>query len=712
MKTVKQYIKNPKFGTGDEPEFLPIGNTGIDAVKNRLLQVERQELNLTIKNSKNYSTLTEAIADVTDDKYKFRGFVLTFSNGSEWKSYIYNGQDSSGFSDEKNWEEYSLGGSSSGTDVEITEEEPVSGNDAAVVYQIEDVPDEEVVEYITEAPADDSEYVRKNKGWVKSSGGGSSAEITKESVEAVLTGNIESHTHDTVYAPAETDVWDGVTVSKSLLGTGTKEDPYQINSCADWVLLITSGNRYGQESTSSKKYISVTKNLNFNNKKIDRTNHLIQTINGLNQYSDLLMNASINGNNNTFSNINVLNGNIIPFIAVCDIKNFNINGVVEYDLNTIDENATSGNDVFSNNCIELMNSNTLVPINPTLTFYNFVSKINIDITVNIRMERSLNNINTSNPILISPFTLFCNAKDIDTSIIYNLKSNITYNFDNVMDDSELKIINSICYVYSSSVHEPINITHKDIILDTTKNVNSLNFKTIDPKRPSVFNVGYLMDINNMIESDIMNQSTINIESMYSVLDQDNPITDSAKNKSIVKSESELKDPSFLNTLNSASGEDIWITGEDGFPTLNMQQKGVIQYDGYVKQSEFDKLKKNPAFNEGVVYIPYNVLFDTSNITRDEASAILGGNEGLQKIIEGIKEGKKLKISNITDNVAYSDIKTSIFQFNTIIGLNFKTVVVSPFGIGDLSCLIYYENNGKLSVYGSVTLLKETKYKGE
>ena len=103
MKTAKQYIKNPNFGQGDEPEFIPVGNTGIDAVKNRLLQVERQELNLTIKNSKNYSTLTEAIADVTDDKYKFRGFVLTFSNGSEWKSMRYNGADSTDWGEVGNW---------------------------------------------------------------------------------------------------------------------------------------------------------------------------------------------------------------------------------------------------------------------------------------------------------------------------------------------------------------------------------------------------------------------------------------------------------------------------------------------------------------------------------------------------------------------------------------------------------------------------------
>lgn len=103
MSSVKQYIKNPKFGQGDEPEFLPVGTTGIDAVKNRLLQIERQGLNITIRDKKNYASLTEAIAAVTDDKYKFKGFVLTFYTGTDWVSKRYNGEDASGFANEGNW---------------------------------------------------------------------------------------------------------------------------------------------------------------------------------------------------------------------------------------------------------------------------------------------------------------------------------------------------------------------------------------------------------------------------------------------------------------------------------------------------------------------------------------------------------------------------------------------------------------------------------
>lgn len=113
MSSVKQYIKNPKFGQGDEPEFLPVGTTGIDAVKNRLLQVERQALNITIRDKKNYASLTEAIAAITDDKYKFKGFILTFYTGTEWVSKRYNGEDAGGFADEGNW--IDVGGAAGGT---------------------------------------------------------------------------------------------------------------------------------------------------------------------------------------------------------------------------------------------------------------------------------------------------------------------------------------------------------------------------------------------------------------------------------------------------------------------------------------------------------------------------------------------------------------------------------------------------------------------
>lgn len=64
---------------------------------------EKNQYNITQDKGSNYPTLAEAIAAVSDDKYKVNGIVLTYNTGKEWVSMRYNGEDASGFSDEQNW---------------------------------------------------------------------------------------------------------------------------------------------------------------------------------------------------------------------------------------------------------------------------------------------------------------------------------------------------------------------------------------------------------------------------------------------------------------------------------------------------------------------------------------------------------------------------------------------------------------------------------
>ena len=64
---------------------------------------EKNQYNITQDKGSNYPTLAEAIAAVSDDKYKVNGIVLTYNTGEEWVSMRYNGEDASGFSDEQNW---------------------------------------------------------------------------------------------------------------------------------------------------------------------------------------------------------------------------------------------------------------------------------------------------------------------------------------------------------------------------------------------------------------------------------------------------------------------------------------------------------------------------------------------------------------------------------------------------------------------------------
>lgn len=72
------------------------------ALSAALLQ-EKSSYNITQDKKQNYASLTEAIAAVSDEKYKVNGLVLTFYTGTEWVSKRYNGTDASGWSDEVNW---------------------------------------------------------------------------------------------------------------------------------------------------------------------------------------------------------------------------------------------------------------------------------------------------------------------------------------------------------------------------------------------------------------------------------------------------------------------------------------------------------------------------------------------------------------------------------------------------------------------------------
>lgn len=72
------------------------------ALSAALLQ-EKSSYNITQDKKKNYASLTEAIAAVSDEKYKVNGLVLTFYTGTEWVSKRYNGADASGFATEDNW---------------------------------------------------------------------------------------------------------------------------------------------------------------------------------------------------------------------------------------------------------------------------------------------------------------------------------------------------------------------------------------------------------------------------------------------------------------------------------------------------------------------------------------------------------------------------------------------------------------------------------
>ena len=137
---------------------------------------------------------------------------------------------------------------------------------------------------LPEAPKDGKQYARKDGAWEEVEAGD---ELSKDAIEQALTGNITTHRHDTTYnyTDFETDVWDGTSISTSLHGSGTKDDPYLIQSCADWLHLYVNGlASYNTQSTSEaptgfSPVFKLNKNLDFGNKTIPDPNHLVNPAN-------------------------------------------------------------------------------------------------------------------------------------------------------------------------------------------------------------------------------------------------------------------------------------------------------------------------------------------------------------------------------------------------------------------------------------------------
>lgn len=148
---------------------------------------------------------------------------------------------------------------------------------------------------IEDAPSDGKQYARKDGTWEEVKVGD---QITKANIEKVFTGNIESHTHNSVYEliESEVDTWDGSTVSDSIQGKGTEDDPYLIQSCADLLYVRNNFTTYKAEN----KLISfkITKSLDFNNK----------TVPSIEKSEDAGLGIIIDGGNFTISNFIATDG--------------------------------------------------------------------------------------------------------------------------------------------------------------------------------------------------------------------------------------------------------------------------------------------------------------------------------------------------------------------------------------------------------------------
>ena len=166
---------------------------------------------------------------------------------------------------------------------------------------------------------------------------GGDIEVSKANIEKVFTGNITTHTHDTerIITEMPTDIWDGTTVSTALAGSGTKDDPYLIQSCADYIHFYRNAKLYGhdidwdttdptEEQINNPKQVKFTSNLDFNNITIDFGDAV--PVLGDDYLAGALSFCIVDGQGCNMYNVNFIGTwSVIPASVYTAIKNIHVN---------------------------------------------------------------------------------------------------------------------------------------------------------------------------------------------------------------------------------------------------------------------------------------------------------------------------------------------------------------------------------------------------
>lgn len=467
------------------------------------------------------------------------------------------------------------------------------------------------------------ESALKNAG----GGGGTGDELSKEAIEKALTGNITTHRHDTTYnyTDFETDVWDGTSISSSLQGSGTKDDPYLIQSCADWWHVYLKADQYAIyndgnyiEATEFKPVFKLMKNLDFSKKDISSFEGIGQT---------MALMYEFDGNHAKISNFktpvldNTQFGVFGPRLMFSFIHDF----------------------IFDNVQIEINESNqtglTLWGVPEGDTIYAMPLNNIIDLKVTFRGNIAPDTERLTIPIVCESGSIYSNLPNIQMMIDNYLQENGRFVGCNVVGVNgvtgawELKADFIFYSVYAV-------FTQAQIIYCS----NSLSeFEPPITEQPTfvgdkMINVAYM--IKGKKPAKVYTNSD-GANTIYIQGDEGDPTLFTGTPKSLTEMQSE----SFVEELNSLLPKPAFKKDpEGGTPVL--AQFGGIKYDGYVKKSEFESFKAKLNVNTPVEGSPFvDIEMASKNYPKDNDTVELTPEQ--YSIIDGgLKEGKMLRVKAI------------------------------------------------------------------
>lgn len=407
-------------------------------------------------------------------------------------------------------------------------------------------------DYISDAPSDDKQYARKNGEWEEVKAGDT---VTKESIEKVFTGNIESHTHNSTYeyTEFETDVWDGSTISESLQGTGTKDDPYLIQSCAD--LLYVRANITTYKGSDSIIQFKLTKSLDFGNK----------TIPVLEEPSDAGSVLEFDGNNATISNF------IFTELTLGIFGSAQLSFFHSFILRDI-----------TSNCVLTSDGALLGFFCGANDMYNIIT--NNAIKGKIIIGGELAGDIMAQSVIMSGFMATGSAPSLASIVDDYLEANGYYGaFEIQVEDNTIKNGHKLMV---------LNTLVPPSATSATKELTGYDF--------SVANATSADDMAGTFEGDVLIATALTYMNASSTFYRNSEKShgfiymDSESNISFVTSPSktteEMLSDSFVEELNSKFSSPVFVKDKNGGTPVLAPKNAKLKYDGYVRQSEFEEFK--------------------------------------------------------------------------------------------------------------------------